>query len=108
MALSERAQRWIEQQTGGRIVSVEQQARWRVQHFVTIERDDETIELIARSGRDPEMVKGSALLSRRDIAHEARVLEALQGHGLKVPTFFGYNADERFILMERLAGTNRL
>lgn len=108
MALSEDARRWIEQQTGGRIVAEEQQARWRVQHFVTIERDGETVELITRSGRDPEMIKGSALLTLRDIRHEARVLEALQGHGLLVPKFLGFNADEHFILMERLAGTNRL
>ncbi len=108
MALSEAARGWIEQQTGGRIVAEEQQARWRVQHFVTIERDGETVDLITRSGRDPEMVKGSALLTRRDIRHEARVLQALQGHGLKVPQFLGFNADDNFILMERLAGTNTL
>jgi aminoglycoside phosphotransferase len=53
-------------------------------------------------------VKHSRLLSRRDIEHEARVLQALQGHDLRVPRVFGFNEDERFILMERLAGTNRL
>jgi aminoglycoside phosphotransferase (APT) family kinase protein len=108
MALSEQARRWIEQQTGGRIVAEEQQARWRVQHFVTIEKDGETIELLTRGGRDPEMIKGSALLTLRDIRHEARVLEALQGHGLKVPKFLGFNAEDNFILMERLPGTNTL
>ncbi len=108
MALSDGAQHWIEQQTGGRIVDVEQQARWRVQHFVTIEKDSETIELLTRGGRDPEMIKGSTLLTLRDIRHEARVLEALQGHGLKVPKYLGFNADDNFILMERLAGTNTL
>jgi aminoglycoside phosphotransferase (APT) family kinase protein len=108
VTLSQEAQYWIEQQCGGRIVNVEQQARWREQHFVTLERDGDTVEVLARSGRDPEMVKGSRLLTLRDIEHEARVLEALQGHDLRVPEFLGYNADERFILMERLAGTNRL
>jgi aminoglycoside phosphotransferase (APT) family kinase protein len=108
VALSEEARQWIEQQSGGRIVHDEQQARWREQQFITVERDGTTVELLARFGRDPEVVKHSRLLSRRDIEHEARVLQALQGHGLRVPAFLGYNADERFILMERLAGTNRL
>jgi aminoglycoside phosphotransferase (APT) family kinase protein len=108
MALSGDARQWVEQQTGGRIVNDEQQARWREQHFITLERDGTTIELIARFGRDPEVVKHSRLLSRRDVEHEARVLQALQGHGLRVPTFLGFNADEQFILMERLAGSNRL
>jgi len=108
MALSAEARRWIEQQTGGTIVRTEQQARWREQHFITVERDGTTVELLARFGRDPEIVKHSRLLSRRDIEHEARVLQALQGHGLRVPEFLGYDADEGFILMEQLAGSNRL
>jgi aminoglycoside phosphotransferase (APT) family kinase protein len=108
MTLSPDAQRWIEQQTNGRIVGMEQQARWREQHFVTIEKDGERIEVLTRSGRDPEVVKHSRLLSLRDIEHEARVLGALQGHDLRVPRMLGYNADEKFILMERLPGTNRL
>jgi aminoglycoside phosphotransferase (APT) family kinase protein len=108
MTLSPDAQRWIEQQTNGRIVGMEQQARWREQHFVTIEKDGERIEVLTRSGRDPEVVKHSRLLSLRDIEHEARVLSALQGHDLRVPRMLGYNADEKFILMERLPGTNRL
>lgn len=108
MALSPEAQSWIEQQTGAHIVGIEQQARWREQHFVTLDKGGEMIEVLTRSGRDPEVVKYSRLLSLRNIEHEARVLEALQGHQLRVPKFLGYNADEGFILMERLAGTNRL
>jgi aminoglycoside phosphotransferase (APT) family kinase protein len=108
VTLSQEAQHWIEQQAGGRIVAVERQARWREQHFVTVEKEGETVDLLVRFGRDPEMTKGSRLLTRRDIEHEGRVLEVLQGHGLRVPTFLGYNADERFILMERLPGENRL
>ena len=76
---------------------------------MTIEKDGETIELVVAAGRDPEMVKGSALLSLRDIEHEARVLECAPGpraarpEGLRLTT-----PTSRFILMERLAGTNRL
>jgi aminoglycoside phosphotransferase (APT) family kinase protein len=108
MALSADARQWIEQQTGGQIVHTEQQARWREQYFITVERDGTTTEMLARFGRDPQIVKHSRLLSRRDIEHEARVLLALQGHGLRVPVVVGYDDRDRFILMERLAGTNRL
>ena len=53
MDLSETVRRWIEEVTGGRIVRSEQQVRWREQHFVTVETDDGTLEVLTRSGRDP-------------------------------------------------------
>lgn len=108
MTLSTDVRAWIEQQTGGRIANAEQQVRWREQHFVTIEKDGETFEVVVRYGRDPRIVKHSELLSRRDIDHEARVLQALQGHDVRVPRLLGFNEDERFILMERLPGSNLL
>ncbi len=43
-----------------------------------------------------------------DIAHESRVLKALQGHPLKVPRFFDYSEEHGAILMERVKGTNEL
>ena len=47
------------------------------------------------------------MLQHFDIAHEARVLEALQDHGLKVPKFYGFITEHRFILMEgSMAPTN--
>jgi aminoglycoside phosphotransferase (APT) family kinase protein len=108
MTLSPDAQRWVEQRTGGTIVAIEQQARWRTQHFITLERAGETAEVITRGARDPEVVKHSSLLSFYDLAREARVLEALQGCGIAVPEFLGFSDEHQIILMERLAGTNRL
>jgi aminoglycoside phosphotransferase (APT) family kinase protein len=107
MTLPDDAIAWIEQQCGGRVVDSEQQVRWRTQHFLTVERPSGRMQLLARSGRQG-MAAGSTMLQHFDIAHEARVLEALQGQGLKVPKFFGFNAEHRFILMERVDGTNEL
>jgi aminoglycoside phosphotransferase (APT) family kinase protein len=108
MTLSSSAQRWVEQQTGGTVVEVEQQARWRTQHFLTLDRGGERVEVITRGARDPDVVKHSKLLSHYDLAREARVLEALQGTGVAVPEFLGFSDEHQIILMERLAGTNRL
>lgn len=100
--------RWIEERCGGRIVDVEQQARWRTQHFVTVERADGPMKVLARSGRDPKILARSRLMTHFSIGHEARVLEALQGYGLKIPTFLGFNAEHQIILMECVDGTNDL
>jgi hypothetical protein len=43
-----------------------------------------------------------------DIAHEARVLEALQGRGLRVPDYLGFHEEHGIILMECVEGTNEL
>ena len=107
MTLPDDAIAWIEQQCGGRVVDIEQQVRWRTQHFLTVEQPAGTMQLLARSARQG-MAAGSKFLQHFDIAHEARVLEALQGQGLKVPKFYGYHPEHRFILMERVDGTNEL
>ena len=101
MTLSDDASRGSSNHCGGTIVDVEQQARWRTQHFLTLERHGEHDEVLARSAAIRTWSRGSKLLQHFDIAHEARVLEALQGHGLKVPEFFGFSDGAPMILMER-------
>jgi aminoglycoside phosphotransferase (APT) family kinase protein len=108
MTLSRDEHEWIEGQCGGRIVDVEQQARWRTQHFVTLERPEGTVTILARSGRDPKILARSRLMSHFSIAHEARVLDALQGFGLKIPEFLGFSDEHQMILMECVDGTNDL
>jgi aminoglycoside phosphotransferase (APT) family kinase protein len=108
MTLSAAAISWIERRMGGRVVEVEQQVRWRQQHFVTIDRGGQPLTILARGEREAELARRSTFLSHFDIAHEARVLEALQGHGLKVPELYGYDDEHRLILMERVDGTNLL
>lgn len=106
MTLPDEVIAWAEGRCGGRVVDVEQQIRWRPHHFLTIERPQGTIGVLARSKRDD--VPGAGFLKHFDIAHEARVLEALQGRGLKVPEFFGFNEEHGVILMERVEGSNEL
>ena len=103
MTLPAAVSAWIERQCGGRIVEVERQVRWRPHHFVTVEREGgERLTAVVRSERPPAAQAGSPT----DIAREAQVLEALQGHGLKVPGFYGFNDEHRVLLMERVAGVS--
>jgi aminoglycoside phosphotransferase (APT) family kinase protein len=97
---------WVEQCCGGRVVDIEQQGRWRAHHFLTVQQAQGAISVLARSQR--RAVAPNSFLAHFDIAHEARVLEALQGKGLKVPNFLGFNERHGIILMERVAGTNEL
>jgi aminoglycoside phosphotransferase (APT) family kinase protein len=97
---------WAENECGGKVVDIAEQIRWRPHHFLTIERPTGTIHVVARSQRT-EMA-GAGFAKHFDIAHEARVLAALQDRGLKVPRFFGFNEDFGVILMEKVAGTNEL
>lgn len=106
MALPDDVIAWAEERCGGRVVDVEQQIRWRPHHFLTVERPHETIRVLARSKR--KGIPTGGFLTHFDIAHEARVLQALQGRDLKVPEFLGYNDKYGVILMERLEGTNEL
>jgi aminoglycoside phosphotransferase (APT) family kinase protein len=108
MALPGEVLGWIERQCGGRVVDVEQQVRWRPHHFVTIDRDGHKVRVLARSERDQSIVKHSRMMMHFDIAHEARVLAALQGQGLKIPAFLGFDEEHRIILMEAVPGSNLL
>lgn len=95
---------WAETQCGGRVVDVEQQIRWRPHHFLTINSSGRVMRVLARSKR--KELPDAGFLKHFDIAHEARVLEALQGGELKVPRFFGFNAEHGVILMECVDGNN--
>jgi aminoglycoside phosphotransferase (APT) family kinase protein len=100
---------WIEDVVGGRVTSIEQQGRWRPHFFVDVEKvDGSIVPLLVRFPRDPELIANSNFLSHFDIAREARVLSALQGRGLVLPKFYGFNEQSQAILMERVEGTNDL
>lgn len=97
---------WGGECCGGRVVDIEQQVRWRPHHFLTVDRAGERIQVLARSKR--ASTQGATFMEHFDIAHEARVIQALQGSGVKVPKFFGFNAKHGIILMERITGNNDL
>lgn len=96
---------WVERTAGGRIASVERQGRWRPHFFIEIEGPNAR-SLLLRMERDPETRATSRFAQRFDIEHEARVLSALQGTGVKIPVFVGYHEGSRSILMERVPGSN--
>lgn len=97
---------WAEDRCGGKVVDVEQQIRWRAHHFLTIQRPDGPLRVLARSKRKD--IPAGGLLEHFNINHEARVLQALQDSNLKVPEFFGFNEEFGIILMERVDGDNQL
>lgn len=109
MDLDSKLVTWVEQTMGGSVVRVEHQGRWRPHFFVDV--DDGAggvVPLLVRLVRDPEFVPLSAFLSHFDLAHEARVLETLQGRGVKVPRMYGFHPDPAAILMERVEGSNEV
>lgn len=98
---------WVERVSGGSVVAVERQGRWRPHFFVDVKRPDgEVVPLLVRFPRDPELIAGSAFLSHYDLAHEAGVLEALQATSINVPRYYGFDPSTPAILMARVEGTN--
>ena len=109
MTLTNEAASWVEQTAGGKIVSSRLQGRWRPHIYIDLAKPDGEIEkLLLRYPRDPELEQQSAFLSHFPIEHEASVLAALQGSGLLVPRFYGFNPSLRAILMSCVAGDSNL
>ncbi|MGV9860681.1 phosphotransferase family protein [Gordonia sp. NPDC003425] len=107
MELDGRIIAWIEDVTNASVVRIERQGRWRPQFFVDVEGADGTVEpLLVRLVRDPDLVPLSAFLSHFDLAHESRVLDALQDGPVRVPKTYGFFEDPPAILMQRVAGSN--
>ena len=106
MELTEEIVAWVERVSGGKIVSSVHQGRWRHHFFVDVlQPDGKRLKLLARFARKLDLVASSKFLSNYDIAHEAAVLKELQGQGLCIPKFYGFNADPAVILMERVDGS---
>lgn len=97
---------WIEATTGFTVTEVKKQARWRPLYFVRAMDDGGGVhELVLRASRDPERKAKFGIAGRFTIAHEALILEALQGSDVKVPEFYGFHEPTQSILMGRINGT---
>lgn len=90
---------FIETTTGGTIVRMERQVRWRPAWFVDVERGAETLKLHLRGDR------GGGVSIFPDLKREADVIELLDAGGVPVPHIHGYCAEPPAILMDAIPGT---
>jgi aminoglycoside phosphotransferase (APT) family kinase protein len=93
---------FVEGVTGGRIVRMERQVRWRPAWFADVEKDGAIIPLHLRGDRAGDV----AIFP--DLKREADIIDTLHAHGLPVPRIHGYLADPPCIVMESIEGTRDL
>ena len=90
---------FVEKVTGGRVISMERQIRWRPAWFVDVERGDETLHIHIRGDRN------SDILPFPELKREADILEVLEAHGVPVPHIWGVCPDPMAIIMDAVPGT---
>jgi len=93
---------WVEEVTGGRIVSWRRQARWRPAWFLTVV-DGSRRELYARCQREESMPWTQTLSLRR----EYEIMRVLHDNGVAVPTPLAFCEEPESILMESIPGRDR-
>lgn len=94
---------WIEEVTGGRIVSWRRQARWRPAWFLTVEIEGQRRELYARCQREESMPWTQTLSLRR----EYEIMRVLHDNGVAVPAPLAFCTEPEAILMESIQGRDR-
>lgn len=94
-----RLRAFVEEVTGGRIVRIERQVRWRPAWFAEVERDGEILKLHLRGDRAGDV----AIFP--DLKREADIMSILYDHGIPVPRIRGYCQDPPCIVMDTLPGT---
>jgi hypothetical protein len=94
-----RLRAFVETCTGGRIVRMERQVRWRPAWFVDVERDGSLLHLHLRGDR-----AGNVNIFP-DLKREADVIDVLSQHGIQVPRIHGYCVDPPCIVMDAIPGS---
>jgi len=94
-----RLRAFVEEITGGRIVHMERQVRWRPAWFAKVERDGAMLHLHLRGDRAGDV----AIFP--ELKREADIMRILHDHGIPVPRIHGYCEDPPCIVMDTLAGT---
>jgi aminoglycoside phosphotransferase (APT) family kinase protein len=89
----------IENLTGGRVISMKRQVRWRPAWFADVKRDDLTLHIHVRGDRN------SDILPFPELRREADILQVLEQHGIPVPHIYGMCDDPTAIIMEAVPGT---
>jgi aminoglycoside phosphotransferase (APT) family kinase protein len=93
---------FVEKTTGGQIIQMERQVRWRPAWFLDVECDGAIRHLHLRGDRE------GGLSIFPELKREADVMEILHAGGVPVPRIHGFCADPPAILMDTLAGTRDL
>src|ERR1700761_5084890 len=97
-----RIRAFVEEVTGGRIVRMERQVRWRPAWFADVEKDGKILPLHLRGDREGDV----AIFP--DLKREADVIERLDAQGIFVPRIYGYCEDPPCIVMDALQGSRDL
>lgn len=104
---SDQALAWVEDITGGKIVSSELAARWRTVWSLDVQMPDGTVlPLLLRGYRAPIGPDEQSFRDRLGV--EAGFLAAVQDTAIAVPKYDGYEPDGGWFLMERVGGTPML
>lgn len=93
-----RAFDYVEKTLGGRIVGAERHPRWRPAYYLDVDVAGEIVPVYFRGDR------GALDHGVYPLDHEARVLTALERHGILVPHVYGFCDDPRGIVMDRVPG----
>lgn len=90
-------ERWVTKELGGRVVSLEQQPRWRPMWPVDVDIDGEVLPMIVRQERvDAPMIF--------PLEHEMVLQRTIHEHGLVVPKVYGWIDELPAYVMERVGG----
>jgi aminoglycoside phosphotransferase (APT) family kinase protein len=95
----QKLQIFVESVTGGRVISMERQLRWRPAWFLDVERAGEILRIHIRGDRN------SNILPFPDLKREADILQVLEAHGIPVPHIWGVCTDPSAIVMDAVPGT---
>jgi aminoglycoside phosphotransferase (APT) family kinase protein len=88
---------WLERDLGGKVTSIERQARWRPAWWATLDRGGEQLELYVRGDR---LDSPSAF----PLDHERVYQQMLAEQGIPVARVHGWSDDPKAYVMERVAG----
>jgi aminoglycoside phosphotransferase (APT) family kinase protein len=97
--IEQKLQSFVESVTGGRVISMERQLRWRPAWFVDVERAGDTLRIHIRGDRN------SNILPFPELKREADILQVLEAHGIPVPHIWGVCTDPPAIIMDAVPGT---
>jgi aminoglycoside phosphotransferase (APT) family kinase protein len=93
---------WVEGRLGGRLGGVERlvSGNSRTTWAAELKRGDEELEIVLRVDAGDGPFSGTPL----DLAREARTYAALQGTGVRIPAFYGYDAGLDALALGRAPG----